>query len=91
MCNVHVAGTVPSTLGMISSLAKLELAYNHFTGVVPTELGLLSNLEYLELASNHFTGLLPNLELLAKLLTFDIEDNSFSGLNGLDIVFMIDL
>ena len=54
-----LGGTIPSSLGSLSSLERLDLASNQLTGEVPAELGRLVNLVELHLVNNRLTGELP--------------------------------
>ena len=54
-----LGGTIPSSLGSLSSLERLILASNQLTGQVPAELGRLVNLVELHLHNNRLTGELP--------------------------------
>ena len=44
-----LSGTLPSELGSLSNLQRLELAWNSLSGTLPSELGDLSNLQELSL------------------------------------------
>lgn len=52
-------GTIPSELGLLTSLTKLGFGGNQITGTIATQLGLLENLDHLEAKNNHITGSLP--------------------------------
>jgi len=43
--NLH--GTIPSSLGSLSSLTGVTLAANNLTGTIPSQLGSLANLHVL--------------------------------------------
>ena len=49
-------GSIPSEIGLLSSLTYFRLAYNSFVGSVPTELGTLEHLQLLQLNSNRLSG-----------------------------------
>ncbi|KAH9289556.1 hypothetical protein KI387_033673, partial [Taxus chinensis] len=52
-------GTIPTSFGNLSSLAKLNLANNFLTGPIPVILSNLSQLEELNLAENNLNGSVP--------------------------------
>ena len=73
-------GPIPSELGNLSKLERLEFGNNQLTGSIPRELGNLSNLETLDLYRNQLSGPIPrefgnltNLEYLA------LTSNNLSG------------
>jgi hypothetical protein len=49
-------GTVPTQLGLLTTVSSLGLFGNQFTGSVPSELGQLSNISFLALFENQLTG-----------------------------------
>ncbi|MBA0662533.1 hypothetical protein Goklo_006637, partial [Gossypium klotzschianum] len=73
-------GSIPSSLGNISTLKYLDLEVNNFSGQVPPVLRQLVNLETLRLSSNRLSGNLPSeLADLRNLRDFRINDNNFNG------------
>ena len=55
----NLTGLIPSELGSLSELKRLELTYNRLDGTIPPELGNLSNLEHLGLTYNRLDGPIP--------------------------------
>ena len=53
-------GTIPTELGLLTSLQRLSVPYNSLTGMIPTELGLLTSLQRLYVDDNSLTGAVPN-------------------------------
>ena len=45
--NLGLAGSIPSELGSLANLQRLNLSFNELTGEMPMELGNLSKLEEL--------------------------------------------
>jgi len=63
-----LVGSLPPTLGLVSSLQVLDLGSNSLYGTIPTSLGLLSQLTDLRLNSNAFSGTIPTQLGSAKML-----------------------
>ena len=55
----QLSGEIPSELGNLLNLYRLELDGNRLSGEIPAELGGLPNLEYLFLADNRLSGEIP--------------------------------
>ena len=75
-----LGGAIPSSIGNLSKLEKLNLGINFFTGSIPTSLGNLVNLRELALYWNDLSGSIPsalgNLTSLRELWLFN---NQLSG------------
>ena len=75
-----LSGPVPTELGNLANLTRLDLAHNFLSGPVPTELGRLTDLEFLHLGDNDLTGPIPTeLGELAGLTWLSLSSNSLSG------------
>ena len=85
-----LSGEIPSALGRLASLERLDLGarwvdgvgwvYNDLSGEIPTELAALTNLRILEIRGNRLLGTIPpELASLAKLQWLDLRDNRLSG------------
>ncbi|ORX49622.1 L domain-like protein [Piromyces finnis] len=65
---------IPSEIGNLLNLEKLNLSYNSMNGELPSSIGKLKNLKFLNLKDNHFEGYIPyeykNLENLETLYVF---------------------
>ena len=73
-------GTVPESLGRLSSLTDLNLSTNELTGEIPDELGNLFSLRVLNLRTNELTGEIPDeLGNLRNLKVLNLHSNSLSG------------
>ncbi|KAK8646112.1 hypothetical protein V6N13_119908 [Hibiscus sabdariffa] len=75
----RLSGSIPGSLGNITTLKYLSLENNLFSGTIPPEFGKLVNLENLTLNANYLTGKFPsslaNLSNLKEL----ISSNNFTG------------
>ncbi|CAB9500017.1 LRR receptor-like serine threonine-protein kinase [Seminavis robusta] len=72
-------GTIPTELGLMTSLTSCELIWG-LEGFLPTELGQLSLLEKLALYGNRLTGSLPSeFGELTAVTHFDVSDSKLTG------------
>lgn len=76
-----MSGTLPSTLGKLSSaLAKLLIRSSHFSGTIPDSLANLNKLHSAQFDGNALTGTLPEwLGTLENLRLLSVFWNSFTG------------
>ncbi|XP_071710171.1 receptor protein-tyrosine kinase CEPR1 [Rutidosis leptorrhynchoides] len=75
-----VSGSIPKTIGNMTSLVDLELSGNYLVGPVPKEIGLLKNLQQLELYYNGLVGNIPDeLGNLTGLTDIDLSVNKLTG------------
>ena len=73
-------GPIPTEIGLLQKLKRLELQKNQFTGKIPTEMGLWSQLNYVTLANNKLEGTIPTqLGLLTQLTYLDVRNNELVG------------
>ena len=76
----QLAGPLPSALGKLANLQRLDLGYNRLTGSIPSELGKLVNLQRLDLGDNELTGSIPSeLGKLANLQWLSLSGNELTG------------
>ena len=76
----NLEGSMPTELGSLASLTRLELWQNNLTGPIPPELGNLTSLEWLRLSNNELTGSIPpELSNLTSLTSFDLSGNELTG------------
>ena len=57
--NFKLGSTIPTELGLLTSLVRVDLKRSNLQGTLPTELGELSNLEVLTVEMNPITGTVP--------------------------------
>ena len=62
MSNLNVGGTIPTSIGYLSTLTILVLTGNSVGGTIPSQIGRLSNLILLYLTSNNLVGRVVQLE-----------------------------
>src|SRR5690606_25780107 len=55
----NLNGTLPTTLGELKNLEKLELSFNSISGKIPNEVGNLEKLEVLAINGTALTGSIP--------------------------------
>ena len=78
--NLGLAGSIPSELGSLVNLQRLNLSFNKLTGEIPRELGNLSKLEELLLPVNQLDGGIPaELGNLSNLQTLSLSENQLTG------------
>lgn len=76
----HLVGIIPSVLGSLLFLRRLNLRHNAFNGSLPLELFQLGNLQTLILNGNYLGGPLPQqVGKLRYLEVLDLSQNSFAG------------
>ncbi|KAL4421913.1 hypothetical protein ABPG77_005197 [Micractinium sp. CCAP 211/92] len=85
-CAVRAAGTLPTGLGMLSTLATLDLQSNRFYGTLPSgwgEVDTWTQLQNLYLNDNNLTGTLPQewgqAGSMPSLLQLRIDSNRLTG------------
>jgi len=80
LSNNNLRGVIPSELGKLLRLERMELHGNSLTGPIPQEFGTLSQLEDLILERNLLTGSLPSeLGNLSQLENLSLVENRFTG------------
>ena len=76
----RLSGTLPTQLGNLGGLTRLDLSGNRLTGSIPAQLGSLAALEGLDLSGNRLTGSIPmQLGGLTKLRTLGLSGNTLMG------------
>lgn len=75
-----VSGTIPTEIGLMTSLASFSLANSTLTGEIPDEIGNLDQLRRLWLFNNGLTGTIP--EALNKLELLEVVELHGNKLKG---------
>ncbi|CAL9752372.1 unnamed protein product [Musa acuminata subsp. burmannicoides] len=75
-----ISGSIPLSLGNMTSLDFLILSGNGFSGSIPEEIGDLQNLQELDLSANFLTGSIP--QILGNLSQLSLLDLSLNHLYG---------
>ncbi|XP_010671295.2 receptor-like protein EIX1 [Beta vulgaris subsp. vulgaris] len=80
LSNNKLAGALPSWLGDLKNIRRLNTGGNGFVGLIPPSIGSLPYLEELSLFRNGLNGTIPS--SLQKLSSLEILDLSHNSLNG---------
>ena len=79
--NNFLKGAIPDEIGLLTSLAFIDLSSNSLSGTVPSQLGSLTALTWLDLSYLSFNGTVPSqLGSLTALRYLDLNSNSFTGI-----------
>ncbi|KAG4386139.1 hypothetical protein GLYMA_12G231800v4 [Glycine max] len=74
-------GSIPKSLGRLSSVVTLSLLGNRLTGSIPSEIGDMASLQELNLEDNQLEGPLPpSLGKMSNLLRLLLCANNFTGI-----------
>ena len=76
----NLIGSIPSTIGQLSSLEGLYLHANQLIGTIPSTIGQLSSLRNLDLSYNQLIGTIPS--IIGQLSFLQRLDLSFNQLIG---------
>ncbi|EOA23594.1 hypothetical protein CARUB_v10016797mg [Capsella rubella] len=76
----RLSGYIPSELGLLDSLLKLDLARNNFSKPVPSRLFNAVNLRFIDLSHNSISGQIPaQIQALKNLTHIDFSSNLLNG------------
>ncbi|CAA0809906.1 Probable LRR receptor-like serine/threonine-protein kinase [Striga hermonthica] len=77
-CNIN--GVIPSTIGNLIGLQRINLSKNQIRGVIPPTLGKLNRLQRLLLDANQLHGLIPtDICGLTNIGDLNLNDNNLTG------------
>eukprot|EP00980_Cylindrotheca_fusiformis_P001252 scaffold332_cov117-Cylindrotheca_fusiformis.AAC.12 len=75
-----IVGYIPTQIGALTSLAKIQLDSNHFSENIPSEIGALSNLLHIDLYFNQLSASLPDeIGALTSLTGLYLRGNRLTG------------
>nr|VDC89073.1 unnamed protein product [Brassica oleracea] len=82
-------GSIPSSVGNMVSLKKLDLSFNAMNGKIPESLGKLEELEDLNLMENKWEGVLLNWfsRIASGVTELNLENNRIKGTLPQNLVF----
>ena len=90
--NIHLHGTIPTSINMFMSLTLLDLSYNSISGSIPTQLCELSSLKGLYLNNNVISHSLPTeIGKLLSLTMLMVSGNLLRGIIPSEIGQLINL
>ena len=76
----NLVGTLPSNIGKLTEIKKLDFSFNRLTGSLPDGMGRLTKLWELDLSYNRLTGPIPaELGRLTNLLSLYLHQNALTG------------
>ena len=77
---LQLAGSLPSSIGSLTSLSYLALYSNSLAGTIPSSIGSLTSLQYLYLFSNQLAGTIPSsIGSMTSLQYLFLSSNSLTG------------
>ena len=78
--NPNLTGSIPASIGTVSTLESLSVTRCGLTGAIPTQLGLLTDMQQMWLYRNNLFGTIPTeLGFLTDLRTLEMEGNNLTG------------
>jgi len=76
----RITGEIPTAIGELYELERLDVSSNRLGGMIPSEIGNLNRLTQLDLNSNKLTGSTPpQMRRLARLNLVNLYDNEMEG------------
>jgi serine/threonine protein kinase/Leucine-rich repeat (LRR) protein len=92
LSNLFLSGSIPDSLGNLTSLATLDLSSNSISGSLPTTIGMLSNvLTTLDISSNQLTEIPTELAKLTSLKVLNVDSNNLHGTLPLYLAELVNL
>ena len=80
LVSLSLTGTIPSSIGSLTSLQYLKVYKNSLSGTIPSSIGSLTSLQQLYLYGNSLSGTIPgSIGLLILLTALHLESNRLAG------------
>jgi len=76
--NNNLVGTIPNSIGDLTSLKVLQLNKNKLSGLLPYTINHMYKLVYLYVNDNQLSGYFPNLSEIPLTYTVNVENNRFT-------------
>jgi len=77
---VLTGGTIPSSVGLLTGLRRMDYDSNGLVSTIPSEIGRLTNLKGLDIDNNELTGTIPTeLGQLINMVELDLDKNKLTG------------
>ncbi|EOA12844.1 hypothetical protein CARUB_v10025811mg [Capsella rubella] len=74
-----LTGEIPDSIGRLKSVYQIELFGNQLSGKLPESIGNLTELRNFDVSQNNLTGELPEKIAALQLISFNLNDNFFTG------------
>ncbi|KAL5719936.1 non-specific serine/threonine protein kinase [Ranunculus cassubicifolius] len=75
----RISGNIPSEIGNLQKLSRIDLGENFLTGTIPMSFWNMPNLQTLRLGSNQLSGHIPSTRNMTNLFVIYLYNNLFEG------------
>ncbi|KAL5719917.1 hypothetical protein ACHQM5_012642 [Ranunculus cassubicifolius] len=75
----RISGNIPSEIGNLQKLSRIDLGENFLTGSIPMSFWNMPNLQMLGLSSNQLSGHIPSTRNMTNLFAIYLNNNLFQG------------
>ena len=75
----NLVGSLPDSVGLLTSLQTLDLSFNSLTGSIPTQLFSLAGLNSVNLSNNNLDGTIPTPSAMTSLVNLNLSANALTG------------
>jgi Leucine-rich repeat (LRR) protein len=81
--HMAMVGSIPSEIGLLTSLNNIDISSNEIYGNIPTDLCRLTKLKVFDAPYNHLNGTIPSCFMDSRVMTdlnfFRVSNNMLSG------------
>ncbi|KAL2939664.1 hypothetical protein RDABS01_033822 [Bienertia sinuspersici] len=77
--NNKLTGSIPDTLGLVSTLEAIRFDRNDLNGDLPPNIGNLTHVDELVMSNNALSGPIPDLSGMSSLQYLDLSNNTFNA------------